>query len=183
MIVFIASVLVAAVAAAVLLDTSGKLQERSARTGSEATKQVASNLIIKSMTGSREVTTPTDYLKWLNITVQLAPGAQEVDLNQLVVDLTDGSVLKTLSYFNGAAGANQFNATAIRDMDGSFSAAAPVMTAGDLVNIKIDMADNSMSIQTRKEFSMTLIPEVGSQVNADFVSPASFATDKIVRLR
>lgn len=183
MIVFIASVLVAAVAAAVLLDTSGKLQERSARTGAEATKQVASNLIVKSVTGSRESTNPADPLLWLNITVQLAPGAQEIDLNQLVIELTDGAVLKSLVYTSGASGNNQFNATAVRDVDGSFSTTAPVLTSGDLVNIKIDMADNSMSIPTRKDFSVNMIPEVGAQVNADFVSPASYATDKIIRLR
>ena len=183
MIVFIASVLVAAIAAAVLLDTSGKLQERSSRTGNEATKHVASNFIMKSITGSREATGSTDPLKWLNITLQLAPGADQIDLGELVIEVTDGDVFATLNYTTVANGDGNFNASAVRDSDGSFSAASPVMTSGDLVQIWIDMDANGMALVPRSEYQLTLIPEVGATVNADFVSPASFATDKVVRLR
>src|SRR3989338_4516024 len=74
MIVFIATVLVAAIAASVLIDTSGKLQERSSRTGQEATQHVSSNLAVSSIVGKRNATSDTG-LKYLEIYLTLAPGA------------------------------------------------------------------------------------------------------------
>jgi archaeal flagellin FlaB len=181
MIVFIASVLVAAIAAAVLLDVSGRLQERSSRTGLEATQQVASNLVVKSISASREGT--EGPMRWLNVTVQLAPGAAQLDLSQLIIELADGTELRTLSYVDGPNGAGTFNATAIRDADGTFSSETPVLSSGDLVQIWIHMDDNGLPIIPRKAYQLMLIPEVGVHVTADFQSPASFGTSKIVKIR
>jgi archaellin len=35
----------------------------------------------------------------------------------------------------------------------------------------------------RKNVALTLIPESGSQVRADFTTPASYGSDKVLRLR
>src|ERR1043165_6118399 len=119
MIVFIATVLVAAIAAGVLIDVSGKLQERSSRTGKEATEQVSSNMAVASIVGERNATTDAG-LKDLELYTSLAPGAKEVDLGQVRIQLSDGNVLKTLSYNDTASGEDSFDATAVRDADGSF---------------------------------------------------------------
>lgn len=183
MIVFIASVLVAAIAAAVLLDTSGKLQEKSSRTGQEATKEVASNIFVKSVRGTRPGTGSTDYVDWLNITVSLAPGADQVDLGQMIIQMSDGSALTSLAYVSGAAGTNQFNASAVRDADGSFSTATPAMNAGDLVDLRVDLDANSLNLQPRSELEISLIPELGTQVHADIRAPSSYGTDLYINLR
>lgn len=183
MIVFIASVLVAAVAAAVLLDTSGKLQEKSARTGQEATKEVASNLILKGVRGTRDGTAATDHVLWLNITVALAPGADQVDLSQLIIQINDGDSVTSLSFGTDNSIAAKFNATALRDADGSFSASNPVLTSGDLADIKIDLQSESMNLQPREEMDIGMIPEVGVQINADLRAPSSFGSDTVITLR
>lgn len=183
MIVFIASVLVAAIAAAVLLDVSGNLQERSSRTGKEATQQVSSNLVVKSISGERTLTTAADPLETLLIRVQLAPGANQLDLKQLIVEISDGETHDHLSYTEDPPGAGEFTARAIRDVDGSFSATAPVMSSGSLTELEIDMDANSMPIEIRESFELSLIPEVGVHVNADFRSPASFSDHRVVKLR
>ncbi|MBW3583975.1 MAG: hypothetical protein KY455_12850 [Euryarchaeota archaeon] len=183
MIVFIATILVAATAAAVLMDTSGKLQDKAQSTGSETTKEVASNLVIKQITGTRQ--SATSYVHWLNITVSLAPGAAQVDLSEMIIRISNGQNLIDASYINGAAGAAQFNASAVRDDDSSFSGTAPAMNAGDLVNIKLSLLAQSptMSLQERQELSMLLMPEIGPKVTADVKAPSSYGSDIFIVLR
>jgi archaeal flagellin FlaB len=182
MIVFIATILVAAAAAALLLDTSGKLQERSAQTGSEATQEVASNLIVKAIYGERDATSAN--LQNMTLTVSLAPGASPVDLGQMIVTYSDGSSINRLSYDNQTAGATTFTADAARDPRGTFSADMPVMTAGALVDIKIEIADVAGSeLGPRTDVSVQLIPEAGTPISLSFTTPASYGTNLIVPLR
>ncbi len=183
MIVFIATVLVAAIAAGVLISTSSDLQEKSSRTGSEATEQVASNLQVQSVVGKRTAT--TDDIEDLEIYVTLAPGATEVDLAQLEIQLSDGTQMVSLSHA-AATSATEFAEGEIRDADGSFTTGTnPVMTAGDLIRIDID-AETALTtngdIAERTDISIKLIPEVGSPVDIGFTTPNSYGTRLVMEL-
>ncbi len=185
MIVFIATILVAATAAAVLIDTSGKLQEKSQKTGTETTKEVASNLIVKGIYGTR--TSSTTNIFYLNITTALAPGAESVDLSEMVIRLSDGAQIDELTYATADAAGNWHvvAASELRDDDSSWTAASPVMTPGDLINVRInlDTQGYASGLAVRKDVDMTLVPEVGAQVKADFSTPESYGTDTIIILR
>ena len=180
MIVFIAAVLVAAIAAGVLISTSGKLQEKSSRTGEEATEQVASNMAIQSVVGKRDATSDSG-LKDMEIYLSLSPGASELDLEQLKIQIQNATQIKTLSYAQ-AASATAFSAAAVRDADGSFSAAAPVMTAGDLVKIVIELDTASLEFEPRDSIRVVLLPEVGSSVSTGFNTPNSYGTKTVLEL-
>ena len=182
MIVFIAAVLVAAIAASVLISTSGKLQEKSSRTGDQATQQVASNMGIESIVGKRDAVSDTG-LKHLELYLTLAPGAQELDLEQLKIQLQNATEIKTFAYHNAAANATHFSASAIRDADGSFSGANPVMTAGDLVKVSISLGDANMTLPPRDDVRVVLLPEIGSSVATGFATPSSFGTKTVMELR
>jgi archaeal flagellin FlaB len=176
MIVFIATILVAATAAAVLLDTSGKLQERSSSTGNEATKHVASNVVLTQVVGQSNA--GGTQLDTLTLTVSLAPGASQVDLAQLKIRASDGSVLKTLTH-GGTANATHFSTTFLRDHDTT----APVMITGDLVNVVVAMNAAGMPVTPRQSVSIVLLPEVGSQLDASFTAPPSWSASAYVVLR
>src|SRR5438094_9745308 len=80
-IVFIAMVLVAAVAAAVLINTTGTLQQRAQATGKEATQEVASNLKVVNVYGVRNDTSTSKVHK-LDLNLELSAGAVPVDLTK-----------------------------------------------------------------------------------------------------
>jgi flagellin FlaB len=101
LIIFIAMVLVAAVAAAVLIQTSGILQQKAQATGKQSTQEVSSNLMIKNIEGVRAKTTDlAGNISLLKLNVGLNVGSSPVDLNQVVISITDGTTTNNLVYAN-----------------------------------------------------------------------------------
>jgi len=179
--VFIATVLVAAVAAGVLIDMSGKLQEKSTRTGSEATQKVASNFDITSVVGKRDNSTAAG-LDDMQVFIALAPGAQEVDLSQLKIKIQNGTQVKTLDYASGGASASAFGGTEIRDADASYSTTTPVMTAGDLIRIDVALDSAGLEFEPRDNVLVTLMPEHGTNIQVGFSTPASYGVNTVIEL-
>jgi flagellin FlaB len=85
LIVFIALVLVAAIAAGVLINTAGFLQTQAQSTGQESTEQVSTNLVFLSTTGT--VSSGTNGINETRTTVQLGPGSSAIDLNDSTVSV------------------------------------------------------------------------------------------------
>ena len=85
LIVFIALVLVAAIAAGVLINTAGFLQTQAQSTGEESTEQVSTNLVFLSTTGT--VSASEDGIDEFQTTVQLGPGSSAIDLDDATVSV------------------------------------------------------------------------------------------------
>lgn len=181
MIVFIAAVLVAAIAAAVLIDTGSRLQERSQRTGNEVTNQVSSNLLLVGAQGDRP--SVTGNVLTVHLLVSLAPGSSDVDLSQLLVQVKTENLSVPFSYMDAPTDATHFNTTGIRDEDHSHTGATPVMNAGDLVQINLDLNAAGIPLEPRRHMQVTLLPEVGVVYHADLSAPASFGNDLVIQLR
>ena len=101
LIVFIAMVLVAAIAAGVLINTADFLQEKSQQTGEESTNQVTNTLDVVSVVG---VSGDTDGdtindIETVKITVKRSPGADAIDLTEttLVMAGADGQVQQSVA--------------------------------------------------------------------------------------
>jgi flagellin FlaB len=82
LIVFIAMVLVAAIAAGVLINTAGFLQTQAEDTGTESTEQVADNLNVITTTGN---VSDFDKINELRIGVQPAAGSNQINLAKLTL--------------------------------------------------------------------------------------------------
>ena len=180
LIVFIAMVLVAAVAAAVLINTAGTLQQRAQTTGKEATQEVASNLKVTGIYGVRNSTTAD--LWDIKLNVELSAGALPMDLTKLIARYSDGTTV--LNYVHGSAAladadaaSTSFNTTWIRGSGGSTF----VMQSGDLVELHFNLVSGALA--ERSSVQLSLIPEVGGAVAADFKTPATYSTDTIITLR
>jgi len=87
LIVFIAMVLVAAIAAGVLINTAGFLQTQAEATGEESTSQVSDRLQVVSQSGNVSNVNGDRVVDQLNITVAQSPGAGNIDLNETSAEL------------------------------------------------------------------------------------------------
>jgi len=83
LIVFIALVLVAAIAAGVLINTAGFLQTQAEETGTESTDQVADNINVIGQVG--DVESSGGPISTVRLTVQRSPGSSEIDLSGLSI--------------------------------------------------------------------------------------------------
>ncbi|MFC6754230.1 archaellin/type IV pilin N-terminal domain-containing protein [Halorubrum tibetense] len=96
LIVFIAMVLVAAIAAGVLINTAGFLQTQAEATGEESTSQVSDRLQVVSQSGTFDAAADGDgadgQITDLEFVVAQAPGADNIDLDEVSAELigTDG---------------------------------------------------------------------------------------------
>ncbi len=182
LIIFIAMVLVAAVAAAVLLQTSGVLQQKAQETGMESITEVSSNLLIDTILGIRDNSTATNLTTY-NITIRPSPGAGRIDLNQLVLTAEDKDTSVALTR-SGTADGTHFTLTEIRDDDDSFNAAGSifVINSGDLIKISIDASSVGIAAGPRSDITFTLTPEAGTPVRVDLTTPNSYGIKTVVRI-
>ncbi len=170
LIIFIAMVLVAAVAAAVLIQTSGILQQKAQTTGKEATAEVSSNMKVVSVVGTRSIDKPVDHL---NVTLQLTAGGADIDFRQVVVKYINESKSVTLNYNTG------FNYTEERSISGSIDS---VLQPGDLGVITIDLNATGQSLDVRKKGTIQVIPEAGTMITKEVIAPATFGASTTVQL-
>ena len=127
MIVFIALILVAAVAAAVIIQTAEKLQQNAQTTGEDTTDMMASKITVKSV-----VITNTNNLY---VTFELAPGSDPVTATtiQWLITCDIGA--------NGATDSGDFaavgTATAASDLAGNVQA---TILPGETYTVELDPA-------------------------------------------
>ncbi|PHQ43673.1 flagellin [Halorubrum sp. C191] len=97
LIVFIAMVLVAAIAAGVLINTAGFLQTQAEATGEESTQQVSDRLQVVSQSGTFDDNQGDGQIVELDFVLAQSPGASNVDLSETSVELIGESGQETFT--------------------------------------------------------------------------------------
>jgi flagellin-like protein len=108
LIIFIALVLVAAVAAGVLVNTAGELQTRASDTGSDAQTQVSNQIDVVSATGDTTDSsdTVTGQVRNVTLVVKKSPGSDPIDLRDATIEYTSADNSSTLVYADTADPSN-----------------------------------------------------------------------------
>jgi len=193
MIVFIAMVLVAGIAASVLIQTSTTLESQAMATGRETTDEVAGGIAVYDIEG--HVATDIDALA---ITVRTRAGSPNIDLNETIILITDGTVKTLLMYdfgtathFNSSVSTSdgdvfgfdygsltneQFGILVLEDADNSVKRFTPVINTGDKVMLFVNTIDcfGGSGISERIDVYGWIYPEHGSPGVISFRTPASY---------
>jgi flagellin FlaB len=134
LIVFIAMVLVAAIAAGVLINTAGFLQSQSEETGQQSSQQVTNRLQVQTATGLVSNLDGENSVGAVELIATKAPGAEDIDLTGVTVQWVDDTGTYDIVHdkvWDGQDGA--FDHLAVKDQDDSLddASSAPVINNPD----------------------------------------------------
>ncbi len=174
LIIFIAMIIVAAVAATVLIQTAYQLQQQAEETGNIAIQDVATGFKVIHIGGIVNLSTPA--VETIEIKVGLLAGSPAIDLDNVLIEITDGTTDVTLTFSATAADATHFTATSLRDMDPQNWATQHVMTQGDIIKIIIDAKAAGLSLGPQTDVNMQIIPKHGVPTYTAFMVPATLTT-------
>ena len=192
MIIFIAMVVVAGIAAAVIIQTSSKLEMQAMQTADETLAVVASGIKILGIDGH----STAGEIDKLAIYMSVLSGAPEFDISQTVIELSNSTAKFLLNYNNGFTNITTVNGSifdvaefgspttfaviVLQDADGSLSDANPVLNYGDHVALAIDVdLVFGSSISPRTDVFGLVIPEEGAYSTIGFTTPASITTEVV----
>jgi archaellin len=155
MILFIAMLLVAAVGASTLIQTTGKLQQQAATTGGQGVKEVSTKLAVKSVVGYSSNPSSRVFDK-LILVVTLARG-EEVLLDGLVMSYQAGDIYIPRIHYNATAtdanGVPDFYIEALLGDEDS------VLTKNELLELHFWIEDvSSFPLNTTTEYTLSLAP-------------------------
>ncbi|WP_324664752.1 archaellin/type IV pilin N-terminal domain-containing protein [Haloarcula sediminis] len=187
LIVFIAMVLVAAIAAGVLINTAGFLQSSSEATGQGAADSTSNRLQVVSATGT---SLDDDGVGVVSLVVKKGPGAGNIDLGTTTVEWIGptGSFYQLAE--NGADGNpdGRFSIEAIQDEDDS----SPVLNdQEDRLKIQLDLGDTDLGVDDNtfgseigegESATVRITTASGSQTTEEILVPKTISGTSAVRL-
>jgi flagellin FlaB len=175
MIIFIAMVLVAAVAASVLISTANKVREQAQNTGDQAINNVASGFVVQDVTG--KVNTGMTAITNITIQVRLQAGSPPVNMDKVTIQFISGSVNRMLVMNSTTSSTTAFKAeqTLAGASGNTWTSANYVVQQGDLITVSI--SDITLSYTTAA--TIKIVPAYGSPTNINFVTPSYYSTDYV----
>ena len=112
LIVFIAMVLVAAIAAGVLINTAGLLQSQAEATGEESSQQVSDRVVVQSVSGTASSGTISD----IDVVVRRSPGAGDINLRNVIIETFAGGSSETLTFSDGSPSTTTFDVVPVTSL-------------------------------------------------------------------
>ncbi len=202
LIVFIAMILVAAVAATVVIQTSETLQNRAYAVGKQTIREVSSGIKVVDLTGYTDAT--KSRMEYLAISIRPRAGSYDMDLNETLIYIEyDNLTVLSLDYKGGTETVTNtvspdgvfhtlnhskltsinFGAIAVRDADNSIINSYG-LGANDLVLVIVNLTaafSDTQGIPTGEEFYGRIVPEVGAS-GMFFVSTPNAFDHRVVEV-
>ena len=186
LIVFIAMVLVAAIAAGVLINTAGFLQTQSEQTGEQSTQQVTDRLEPVSKTG---IVSGDDDIETIELTVQKAPGASDINVTSATLEFVGPGGTDRIAMTSNDVGSGALSAyTEIKDEQESISDGSNTQILNNeadrlVIELSVtgfDSQDNNL--QPGDEATIRITTESGSTSVIRIKVPQSLSGENAVAL-
>jgi len=193
LIVFIAMVLVAAIAAGVLINTAGFLQSGAEETGQQSSDQVTNRLDVVSVIGEN-IDSANSEVNRAVITVKKAPGANNIDLSATTLQFVHSSGSSDLTYdgdfsATDASGADpgddtNFGVAEVQDEGGdSLSTDGVVLNdPADRAQIVIDTSSVTNGFGEGDTATIQINTQSGGTTEVRLVVPQTLSGDSAVGL-
>ncbi|OLZ39733.1 hypothetical protein A6E15_01470 [Natrinema saccharevitans] len=158
LIVFIAMVLVAAIAAGVLINTAGVLQTQASDTGSETQEAVANQIEVTHAAGQ----VSGDVVDQVDLTLMKSAGSNAIDLEAMTVQYTSSSTDATLTYEDGTTDGDHFDTEELAGVTDGTS----LTTTEDRVKLMLNTAalEGGGGSETTGQATLDLVSD-GSEVD------------------
>lgn len=200
LIIFIAMVLIAAVASSVLITTSETLQSRAKTVGTQTIREVSAGVSIDSITGYTNAA--KTKITHLALTVRPRAGSKDIDLSlctlsvlydNLTIVILNESLVEHVNTDNTSvfytpistgssftimdnSTSTEFGVIAIHDPDTSITRTSG-MNSGDrcIIIVNLSAIIDGGGLPARQSVSGTLTPEIGIKSQYDVTAPAVFS--------
>lgn len=172
LIIFISLLLVAAVAAGVLIQTSGSLQQQALSTGAQATGQISTNAVALEVSATDGTTRSVDNFTMI---MKLAPGSDPIQLDAATISAATSNTSQSYTY-NQSATAGTTSTFAVDYIQTGENYQQGVLVRGDVVEVNF-LAQRQ--IQESEDIRLNFIPQTGTSTLVQFSLPDVMSTQRV----
>ena len=172
LIIFIALILVAAVAAGVLIQTASSLQSKSLDVGRQSQEKITTDIevvqVYATNTSDGFINGSDSTSDSVTMIVRLGSGSSPINLNDLIVKMDTQSGSQTLQYTTGAADDTNYNVTYVSN--GGVAGTDGYLVTGDLAQVTFD---NLNEIGEGDTATIRLLTKNGAVKPVDMTTPSA----------
>jgi len=177
LIIIISFILVAAVVANVLINSSQLVGEQSEKTYDDTLKNTGSTFFVKDSVGIN--TDGDNELEKINIKVGLPACSSPQNLTQTVIEIDDGNRSGSLNYSEGKATSDHYVVEVMIDPEDDFRQNSPIVNPGTIVKITINTSAVGLELTPQTELDVKIIPKHGSVKAEDMCTPSVYDSEFI----
>jgi archaeal flagellin FlaB len=183
LIIFIAIILIAAVAASVLITTGGSLQQKALITGTQTEEAIASGIeamtVVASDASQQDTANTPHQVGDFKVMVRLQSGSQGLNLNNTIVTVDTETSSTSLTYLGQILTDSETSSTTnyvVYYVQSGTNHEAGYLNRGDVAKIifhlQPEIAENQL-------VRIKMIPRVGTYTQIEFYTPDSMTQESV----